>query len=144
MNPREKALVLLLRLSALMLLAALIPAVMPFSWMKEIHRLLGMGELPDGPIIGYLTRSLSAIYALHGALVLFVSRDVRRYLSVVRLLLVLGIVFGAGMFVLDITVGMPLAWVACEGPFIVITSGIMFWLTCHVQQQPQAGEITSA
>ena len=55
MNRPEKALVLLLRLSAVLLLTAIVPAVMPFAWMKSIHRLLGMGELPEGPIIGYLT-----------------------------------------------------------------------------------------
>ena len=55
------------------LLTAIIPSMMPFEWMKEIHRYLGMGELPDGPIMGYLTRSLSAMYAMHGAVELFVS-----------------------------------------------------------------------
>ena len=51
----ERTLVWLLRLSAVLLLTAIVPAVMPFAWMKAIHRLLGMGELPEGPIIGYLT-----------------------------------------------------------------------------------------
>jgi pseudouridine-5'-phosphate glycosidase len=63
MNRSEKALVILLRASAVLLLTAVIPVVMPFVWMKDIHRQLGMGELPEGPIIGYLTRSLSAMYA---------------------------------------------------------------------------------
>jgi len=34
--------------------------------------------------MGYLTRSLSAMYALHGALVFLVSLDVRRFLPVVK------------------------------------------------------------
>ena len=107
MNRPEKVLVIIMRLAAVMLLTALIPVVMPFAWMKDIHRLLGMGELPEGPIMGYLTRSLSAMYAMHGALVFFVSLDVRRYLPVVKCLAVLGLVFGSGMLVLDIMVGMP-------------------------------------
>ena len=52
MNRSEKALVLLLRLAAVLLLTAIIPAVMPFAWMKDIHRQLGMGELPEGVIMG--------------------------------------------------------------------------------------------
>jgi len=135
MNDYEKALVILLRIAAVVLLTALIPSVMPFAWMQDIHRQLGMGELPDGPIIGYLTRSLSAMYALHGAIVLFVSGDVRRYLPVVKCLAVLAIVFGAGMLVLDALVGMPLAWTACEGPSVIVLGGLMLWLAGHIVRE---------
>jgi hypothetical protein len=133
-NMAEKTLVLLLRIAGVILLTAVIPAVMPFTWMKEIHQLLGMGELPEEPIIGYLTRSLSAMYAMHGALVLFVSLDVRRFLPAVMFLAVLGIVFGAGMLVLDVMVGMPPYWVLCEGPFIVVLGGVLLWLSGRVQE----------
>ena len=54
MNRYERVLVVLMRISAVVLLTALVPTVMPFAWMKEIHRWLGMGELPEGPIVGYL------------------------------------------------------------------------------------------
>ena len=135
MNRSEKALVMLLRAAAILLLTAVIPAFMPSAWMNEIHRLLGMGELPEGPIMGYLTRSLSAMYAMHGALVFFVSLDVRRYLPVVTCLAVLGIVFGFGMVVLDVVVGMPLPWVLCEGPFIVVLGGMLLWLAGRVREQ---------
>jgi hypothetical protein len=129
----EKALVWLLRISAVVLLTALVPAVMPFAWMQEIHRSLGMGELPEGPIIGYLTRSLSAMYAMHGALLFFVSWDVRRFLPVVKCLAVLAVVFGIGMLLLDVMVGMPLSWGVCEGPFIVVLGGVMLWLAGRMQ-----------
>ena len=131
----EKTLVWLLRIAGVILLTAVIPAVMPFAWMKEIHQLLGMGELPEGPIMGYLTRSLSGMYAMHGALVLFVSLDIHRFLPVVKCLAVLGIVFGAGMLVLDVMVGMPPYWVLCEGPFIVVLGGVLLWLSNHVEDR---------
>jgi hypothetical protein len=130
----ERALVILLRVSGLVLLTALFTAVMPFTWMDEIHRRLGLGELPDLPITGYLTRSLSAMYALHGALVFFVSLDVRRYLPVVKCVFVLGILFGFGMLVLDQAVGMPRRWAYCEGPSIIILSGILLSLASRVPQ----------
>jgi hypothetical protein len=132
MNRYEKALVVLMRAAGVMLLIAVIPAVMPFAWMKDIHRLLGMGELPEGPIMGYLTRSLSAMYAMHGALVFFISLDVRRYRPVVKCLAVLGIIFGLGMLVLDFVVGMPFQWTMHEGPFIVIMGFVMLWLAGYV------------
>jgi hypothetical protein len=136
----EKALVLLLRISAVVLLTAIVPAVMPFAWMKDIHRLLGMGELPEGPIVGYLTRSLSAMYALHGALVFFVSLDVRRHLPVIKCLAVLGIGFGAGLLVLDVAVGMPLPWIIGEGPFVILLGGVMLWLALKVQDGSTGGK----
>jgi len=134
MNRSEKILVLILRISAVLLLTAIIPAVMPFAWMGEIHGRLGMGELPGGPMVGYLTRSLSAMYALHGALVFFVSLDVRRFLPVVKCLAVLGILFGAGTIVLDVVVGMPRFWVLCEGPFIIALGSILLGLAGCIQE----------
>jgi hypothetical protein len=128
MDRDERVLVVLMRISAVVLLTAIVPAVMPFAWMAATHRLLGMGELPQGPIVHYLTRSLSAMYAMHGAIVYFVSLDVRRFLPVVKCLAVLGIVFGAGMVVLDLAVGMPTPWTACEGPFVIALSGTLLWL----------------
>jgi hypothetical protein len=133
MNSFEKSLVILTRVAGVLLLTAVIPAVMPFAWMKDVHRTLGMGELPEGPIVGYFTRSLSAMYALHGALVFFVSLDVRRYLPVVKLLAILGVFFGCGMLVLDIAVGMPPRWIAGEGPSIIVLGGVMLWLAGRVQ-----------
>ncbi len=128
MDRYERSLVVLLRFAAVVLITAVVPAVMPFAWMAAIHRQLGLGELPQGPIVGYLTRSLSAMYAMHGAIVYFLSLDVRRFLPVVKCLAVLGIAFGVGMFVLDVAVGMPTPWIACEGPFVIVLGSTLLWL----------------
>jgi len=135
MNRYEKTLVLLLRLDGLIMLAALLPSMMPFTWMKEIHRCLEMGELPDGPIIGYLTRSLSIMYAMHGALLFFVSWDVRRYLPVVKFLAVRTILFGLWLTALDIVVGMPMFWTILEGPILVLLYGVVLWLTGNLRDR---------
>jgi hypothetical protein len=127
-NLSEKLLVVTLRASAILLISAVIPAVMPFVWMEGVHRQLGMGDLPSEPIVGYLTRSLSAMYAMHGGLVLFVSLDVRRYLPLVKCLALLALLFGMGMIVLDVWVGMPLFWVLGEGPFIILLAVLLLWL----------------
>jgi len=131
-NRYEKFLVILLRADALLLLSALIPSMMPFSWMQQIHQFLGFGELADNPLIGYLTRSLSAVYAMHGAVQLFVSFDVRRFLPIVKLLAVLTIAFGLWMIGLDVVVGMPLFWIVSEGPVIFLVGCTTLWLTGKV------------
>ena len=132
MNRYEKVLVLLLRLDGIVMLAALFPSIMPLAWMKEIHRCLGMGELPDGPIIGYLTRSLALMYAMHGAVLLFLSLDVRRFLPVVKFVAVLTILFGLWLIALDVVVGMPVFWIAAEGPSLFVLYCVVLWLTGHV------------
>lgn len=132
MSHPEKPVKLLLRIYAVVLLTALIPAVMPFAWMEEIHRGLGMGELPSERIVHYLTRSLSALYAMQGALYWFLSLDVRRFLPVVKCLAVLKIFFGLGMLVLDLAVGMPLFWILGEGPLIVVLGALLLWLGSRI------------
>ncbi len=128
----DKVLMWVLRIVAVILMTAIVPAVMPSAWMEEIPIRLGMGELPRGPMIGYLTHSLSGMYAMHGAIVFFVSLDVRRYLPVVKCLGVLAAMFGVGMIVLDVVVGMPMFWILCEGPFIIVVGGVMLWLAGRV------------
>jgi hypothetical protein len=134
MNRYEKILVLLLRLDGIIMLLALVPSMMPLAWMQTTHRYLGVGELPEGSIIGYLTRSLSLMYAMHGAVLLFLSLDVRRFLPVVKFVAVLTILFGAGMIALDIIVGMPSFWTACEGPSLFLLYCAVLWLTGHVRE----------
>jgi hypothetical protein len=132
MSRTEKALVLLLRLSAALLLLATVAVFMPHCWMAAIHRAIIPGELPAMPIVGYLTRSLSAMYALHGALLLYLSFNVRRYLPLVQFLAVLSVVFGCGMIVLDCAVGLPLCWILSEGPLIALLGGVLLWLARRV------------
>ncbi len=63
----EKILAVVLRVTAGVLLLALAPVFFPQAWMAAINQAAGLGELPDTAIVGYLTRSLSAMYAFHGA-----------------------------------------------------------------------------
>src|SRR5260370_29533176 len=79
MTKSDKVLVILFRyLLGIGSLFALVPVVMPWSWMAATHRWLGLGEMPTGPIVEYLARSLSAFYALVGALCLVMASDLDR------------------------------------------------------------------
>ena len=59
---------------------------MPTTWIVATHKWLGLGDFPDAPITQYLARSISALYAIFGGLVIVVSTDVRRYVPVIRFL----------------------------------------------------------
>ena len=137
MNRSEKILVWLLRASGVVMLVALGAVVMPFEWMNLVHQKLGLGKLPGAPIVDYLTRSASALYAVHGALLIFAASDVRRYLPLVRFLAWVAVAFGPVMIVVDHTAGMPLLWTASEGPSIIAIGVVFLWFARRVQtQQP--------
>src|SRR5262245_48273535 len=110
MNRAEWWLVLVLRISACVLFLALGGVVMPFAWMNAAHEAMGLGTLPDMPIIHYLTRSLSGLYFYHGGVMLLASFDVRRYRSLVLYVAAGNIVGGIFLLVLDCLVHMPLFW----------------------------------
>jgi hypothetical protein len=115
-------------------LFALIPVVMPMSWMAATHRWLGLGKMPTGPIVEYLARSLSAFYALVGALCLVMASDLDRYRPLLRFfgvcLALLGIVFTG----VDLAAGMPWWWTALEGPGAVPLGALVYFLARPVHK----------
>ena len=96
--------------------------------MNAIHRYLGMGELPDAPIVSYLARSLSAFYAAVSAIILFVSFDIRRHRSFVLLWAVVFIAIGFILLGFDLAAGMPTSWTLGEGPRAIVVGLIVLWL----------------
>lgn len=128
----ERVLVILLRTLAAVLLLALPCACFPYSWMDAVHEGLGMGRLPREPIVGYLARSLSAMYAVNGGLAWLLSCDVRRFAPVIRFEAVASILFGAGIYVVGALEGMPAYWVWAEGPLVVLLGVALLWLVARV------------
>jgi hypothetical protein len=128
MTKSDKILVVLLWILGVTALFALVPVFMPRSWIAEIHRRLGLGQLPSAPVVEYLARTLSAFYAMFGALCLLVATDLERYRPVAWFLgaaqLVMGIVFVG----VDLAAGMPSWWIAYEGPSEVVIGAVMMVL----------------
>jgi hypothetical protein len=135
MTKSDKVLVFLLRyLGGIPGLLALVPVFMPFSWMVATHRWLGLGEMPTAPVVEYLARSVSAFYALLGALCLAMASDLERYRPLVRYfgvcLALLGIVFTG----VDLAAGMPWWWTALEGPGAVPIGALIYFLARPVHR----------
>ncbi|MFO0879624.1 MAG: hypothetical protein U0840_19945 [Gemmataceae bacterium] len=153
MQRAERALRLLLRFEATVVALAAPAALLPSSWMDAVHQVMGLGPLPRGPIIEYLTRTLSMMYAAWAPLLWLMSRDVRRYLPVIRLISWLTVA-GAVLFPLvDHLAGMPLPWLLIEGGVLlgygatglVLTRAIQSGITAPVAHcQEGSGRIDSA
>lgn len=116
MTRQDRLLRLFLRIIGTVSLLAVAAVVMPYSWMNAIHQWLGMGRLPDEPIVGYLARSTSAFYALFGGLLWIASTDLHRHRLVLRYLGMAITVFGGTLFAVDLLAPMPFYWSLCEGP----------------------------
>lgn len=136
MNP-EPTLKFMLRWMGTSSLLALIFVAAPYSWMDSIHRSLGMGPLPDQPVVGYLARSTSAFYALVGGLFWVVSFDLRRYRRIVVYLGGAIGILGMALLAVDWAEGMPLFWTVWEGPFIIVVGLAISFLSRRLE--PQAG-----
>jgi hypothetical protein len=123
----QRRLALVLRVLGTLDLLALIAALSPRPWIVLSHKFCGLGPLPDGPVVGYLFRSSSLLYALHGALILFVAGDVVRYWPLIRFLAILAVVHGAILVGIDTAEGLPDWWRWAEGPGFAATGAIVLW-----------------
>ncbi|MDY3559712.1 hypothetical protein R5W23_000870 [Gemmata sp. JC673] len=131
----------LMRLDACVVLCAAPCALLPFEWMSTVHRdWLGLGELPDAVITRYMARSLSLLYALHGAVVFTITIRWREYRSMVPVLAYLHTALGAGVFLADLNAGVPWWWVASEGPGLVAFGLVKLFL---YRRASRAGPVAS-
>ncbi len=132
MRDPANILTVILRLVGVLDMMAALAVPLPESVMSTAHQALGMGELPEAPLVGYLARTASGLYAMNGAVLLFVSRDVRRYAELIRYMASIAFAFGALTLGVDILEGMPLWWTIIEGPSIMAMTGVVFWLASRV------------
>lgn len=119
--------VLLLRLGGAITLLAFGAMLLPWSWMAATHRLLGLGTLPELPVIEYLNRTIAALYGFHGVLLLLVASDVRRYRPLVSYVIAMDVLFGAIALAVDLEAGLPWWWTAVEGPSLIAFGLLLWW-----------------
>lgn len=128
----ERTLTWLLRVFGGIALAAVVPMVMPTDWMVVTNDGLGLEPFQRSPLTEYLTRSLSAVYALFGALAIYVTLDLRRYAGLVAFMGKLTVLLGVFLTVLGFWAGLPAIWSWGEGPPTVALGVAMAWLAGRV------------
>jgi hypothetical protein len=123
---------------------ALLAVLLPGSVLRAASVRLGLAPLPDDPLVGYLVRTASLMYALHGATVLFVSFDVPRYWGLIRFLALLALLHGVLIVGIDVAEGMPRWWQAVEGLCFSLTGAVVLVLQARVpadaERSPRAPE----
>jgi hypothetical protein len=84
MRRPAKWLRVILIVEGLLMALAIVPAVMPLSWIEAVHQFLGLGRFPEKFLTEYLARMTSAMFAMMGALLMFLAWDVRRFAPVIK------------------------------------------------------------
>lgn len=125
----HSVLVFLLRLGGTMTVLAFPTMLLPHESMAAIHRWLGMGELPEAPVVGYLARSVSAFYGFHGVLLFLIASDPVRYRPFVVYVGWMNVALGLMLLGIDLHAGMPGWWTAFEGPVVLMLGVVILWLS---------------
>jgi hypothetical protein len=128
----ERLLILVLRIVGSVALLAIPWIMLPYSVMNGIHEGLGMGRLPDAPIVGYLARSTSFFYALLGGLLWIASLDLSRHRVILCFIGLAAMLLGITLYAVDFTEGMPLWWSMAEGTINVLFGATVVMLSLRV------------
>ena len=129
MTNRDEPLKIVLHVLGWTTLLALGAVVIPRSWMAGTHEWLGLGEFPAAPIVENLARSVSAFYAIFGAVCLVLASDIERYRPLIKFLGALLVIFGAALIGIDLAAGMPPWWTASEGLSTIVFGVLLLALS---------------
>jgi hypothetical protein len=110
-------------------LLAIIAFAMPLEWIRQAHLWCGFGPFPEGPLPEYLARATSLLWGLHGALLLYLARDIPAHVRLIAFVARLTVGGGVLLLFLGLRTGLPVWWVALEGP-VFAASGLwyLWWL----------------
>lgn len=119
-----------LRLVGVADLLAIVVVFLPTEWLAWAHEAVGLGAFPQGRIVGYLARSTSLLYGIHGAMLLVLANDVVRYRALIRWYGRVIVVAGALLIGVDISEAMSVWWTVLEGA-AVVGIGMMILTLCQ-------------
>jgi hypothetical protein len=125
---RERLLSWLLRLAGATEVLAFIAVAMPRSWMEVSHAWLGLGEMPEGPLIMFMIRQASYTYGMHGVSLWVLASDVRRFRPLVTLNGVSFLLAAPAFFLIDYTSGVPPWWTAVDTLGCGFFGAAVLWL----------------
>ena len=127
-----------LRIGGSVLCLAAGAMLLPRETMVATNLWLGLEPLVETPLLLYLARSTSALYALRGLSYFIVASDPVRYRPFVIFIGVTNVAFGVALGVIGVTAGMPRWWTALESPFVIGTGILVLVLARWVPRDQDA------
>ena len=133
----ERDLRIFLRITGTISLLAVVAVFMPRAMMDAANHALGLGSIPATPVFEYLARSESALYTMMGAMLWVLSFDIHRHRPLIVAYACFYLLFGLTMFGIDWRIGLPIWWIAVEGPTVLILGMTTLLLLRRVGPPPQ-------
>ena len=127
---KDRLLRLFLTLVGVADLLAIVVVFLPEAWLVWAHEAVGLGSFPQGRIVGYLARSTSLLYGIHGAMLLVLAGDVAHYRALIRWYGRVIAIAGLLLVGVDIAESMPVWWTVFEG-VAVVGIGVVILTLCH-------------
>ena len=140
----HRILVLLLWVGGGLACTAACAILLPTAWMAAIHEWLGLNEFPDAAITQYLTRSVSAFYAVFGGLTILASCNVGRFGSVITYPAIVTMAFGVVITGVNGLATMPAYWTLAEGPPTFRTGLVTLLLNHRVRRDADTAALGHA
>ena len=118
----------LMRLEGSTEILAFVAVVMPRAWMETGHAWLGLGEMPDGPIIMFMIRQASYAYGMHGVSMWILASDVNRFRPIILFNGISFLLAAPVFFLIDYYSGMPWFWTISDSLACGLFGGALLWL----------------
>ena len=118
---------------------AIVPFVMPVRWMAAGHEWLGLGVMPEGAVVEYLARGMSAMCAFYGGLLIVLASNVRRFSVLIQFQAVTMIFLASCGAYLGMRAGMPAWWMLSDALSCWVCLGAMFYLSKRIDQHGAVG-----
>ena len=134
---RQNLLVWLLRLAGAVEMLAFVSVVMPRSWMEISHEWLGMGTMPEGPLVMFMIRQASYAYGMHGIMLWILSSDVARFRPLVVFNGIAFLLAAPVFFLIDYLTGIPLWWAIFDALACGLIGVGLLLLTREVDSGPK-------
>jgi hypothetical protein len=135
MPPPIIVLTTVLRFGGTVLCLAAGGMLLPRETMVATNVWLGLEPLVDTPLVLYLARTTSALYALRGLSYFVVASDPMRYRPFIVFIGVTNVAFGVALGAIGVTAGMPPWWTALEAPFVIGTGILLLVLVRWVPRE---------
>jgi hypothetical protein len=117
-----------LRLLAIIQMLTFAVVLMPLEWIASWHAWLGVGVMPDDPVLRYVIRGAALAQAAIGVLLWVIATDVVRFRPLVVATATIYLIGAPAYYWIDATAGMPHFWCIFDCAFCFFTGGVLMTL----------------
>ena len=117
-----------LRIIAIVQMLTFAVVLMPVAWIASWHAWLGLGVMPDDPVLRYVIRGAAFAQGGVGVLVWVIATDVVRYRPLVITTAAISLFAAPAYYFIDATAGMPRFWCIFDFAYCFLAGAVLLAL----------------